>query len=119
MGPKANSIPWWLDVETANSWSNDTTVNTADLEGSVAFLKSTGVSSIGIYSGARHWSAIVGANSPTSSVNAPFAGLFNWVWMETNVDDPAGNCADSFSGGRVKYVQFPANGYDGDFVCPQ
>jgi len=38
------SGPWWLDVETANSWSANTAVNNADLQGSVDYLKQNGAS---------------------------------------------------------------------------
>lgn len=33
---------WWLDVETRNSWSPDTTANTADPEGMTAYLERIG-----------------------------------------------------------------------------
>ena len=37
---------WWLDVETANSWSANTAVNDADLQGSVDYLSQHGAGSI-------------------------------------------------------------------------
>jgi hypothetical protein len=44
----ATAAPWWLDVETANSWSTDTSTNRADLQGAVAALKAAGVTSVGV-----------------------------------------------------------------------
>lgn len=29
----ATSADWWLDVETANSWSTDTAMNVVDIQG--------------------------------------------------------------------------------------
>jgi hypothetical protein len=118
LGGNAATVPWWLDVETANSWSEDTEANAASIQGEVDQLRSMKISNIGIYSNPRHWGVITGADSPTSQVNRPFASLFNWTWAGAGISDVRTVCGGSFTGGRVVYVQFPAEGLDGDFLCP-
>ncbi len=118
LGGSVGTLPWWLDVETANSWSEDTDANAASIQGMVDQLRSMNVSGIGIYSNPRHWAVITGADSPTSQINRPFSSLFNWTWAGAGVADMRTVCAASFTGGRVVYVQFPAEGLDGDYLCP-
>jgi hypothetical protein len=113
----AVAAPWWLDVETANSWSTDTATNRADLQGAIAALRSAGVSSIGIYSTASMWSQITGATAPNSVVNDPFRALPNWVPGARNAKEAPSLCSRTFAGGPVKFVQYPTAGFDGDYAC--
>ena len=46
---------WWLDVETANSWRIDRTLNVAALHGAVDFLESMDVEEVGFYSTPLLW----------------------------------------------------------------
>src|SRR5437763_243942 len=55
------SGPWWLDVETANSWSSNVAVHDADLQSAVDYLSQHGASSGGFYSTASQWNAFTGA----------------------------------------------------------
>src|ERR1700758_4119616 len=41
---------WWLDVETANSWSDDVTQNRNSLQGEFDALMNRGVAMVGAYS---------------------------------------------------------------------
>lgn len=113
----AASMPWWLDVETANSWSTDTATNSADLQGAVDYLRSVHVTSIGIYAVASQWSQITGASTPGSSINDPFRSLPNWVPGARSAKDAATFCSRTFTGGRVKLVQYPSSSFDGDYAC--
>ena len=113
----AQAAPWWLDVETANSWSTDTSTNRADLQGAVAGLKAAGVASVGIYSTASMWSQITGATTSASPLNGPFSALPNWVPGARSVKDAPRLCSRTFSGGPVKLVQYPSAGFDGDYAC--
>ena len=79
IGPLAVSLPWWLDVETADSWSTDAPTNAADLEGVVASLRSMGVSNVGVYSTPRQWAAIVGVTTSSAPSDAPFGSPLDWV----------------------------------------
>lgn len=51
---------WWLDIETANSWStSDLSLNTYTINGIIATLQPNGTP-IGIYSTPAMWNAITG-----------------------------------------------------------
>lgn len=102
--------PWWLDVETANSWSSDTTTNTADLQGSIDYLSEHGATSVGVYSTASQWNVITGA--PQGFSTTP-----NWVPGGANAKQAPSLCGSSFTGGPVELVQYPAGKLDGDVAC--
>jgi hypothetical protein len=110
--------PWWLDVETANSWnSRDLTSNVAALQGYIERLTLLAPGQpVGIYSAAGQWATITGAASPSSSVNQPFAATPNWVAGFTAKTAPGG-CNRSFTGGVVRYVQYVSVGMDNDYAC--
>jgi len=114
----ASSVPWWLDVETANSWnSQDLTTNTAALGGYLARLADLAPSQpVGIYSAAGAWATITGAASATSPINDPFDTIPNWVAGATAKTAPS-FCTRSFTGGPVRYVQYVSNGIDNDYPC--
>ena len=102
--------PWWLDVETANSWSSNTAVNNADLQGSVDYLSQHGASSVGVYSTASQWNTITGTGTA-------FTGLPNWVAGSRSAKQAPTLCGSSFGGGPVQLVQYPAGKLDGDVAC--
>jgi hypothetical protein len=117
-GEGAALSPWWLDVEQANSWANDTTANAADLQGAIDYLRSVNVGVIGIYVLAADWENIVGAASAAAPQNAPFSGLPNWRPGPRTSADAVNWCTRTVTGGRVVFVQYPANGFDANVVCP-
>ena len=117
-GDGAALSPWWLDVEAANSWSNEITTNSADLQGAIDYLRSVNVGSIGIYALAADWENIVGAASPGAPQNAPYSPLPNWRPGATNGADALNWCTRTVTGGRVVFVQYPANGFDANLACP-
>ena len=119
----AAAAPWWLDVETANSWESlgtgapATSAQLANdlstIQGEVASFTSVGVSTVGIYSTSYQWSTIVGSSATSLAANN--------VWLPgyaTLSDAQAACTANSFTGGRVAMIQYPSNGLDGDYVCP-
>jgi hypothetical protein len=114
----ASSYPWWLDVETGNSWlsgSYGLAMNTADLQGMVYALTQSGATSIGVYSTDYQWGQIVGG-TPLGSL----AGLPDWIPGATTESGAASNCTTqtAFTGGAITYTQWqPRRGDDGDFVC--
>jgi hypothetical protein len=110
----AAQYPWWLDVEATNSWSDDSAVNAADIQGSIDYLRSVGVASIGVYSTSTDWEALVG---PPSAGAGPFGGLLNWRPGPNSPQEAPAWCDRTVTGGRVKFVQFPNNGFDADFAC--
>ena len=116
-GDGAALSPWWLDVEAANSWSDDHVSNAADLQGAVDFLHSVNVSIIGIYALAADWEDIVGATSASAGENGPFAVLPNWRPGARSNQDAPNWCSRSVTGGHVLFVQYPRSGFDANLSC--
>jgi hypothetical protein len=106
-----SSVAWWLDVETGNSWRTTTSLNVAALEGEVASLQANGISGIGFYSTSLQWRQITGSSSA-------FAAFPSWVAGAQSQKAAQSRCSGSgFTGGRVALAQYPASGFDADFVC--
>jgi hypothetical protein len=102
---------WWLDVETDNSWSSNTSVNVADLMGSIAYLRAQGVP-VGVYSTEYMWRRIAGGARLTDVPN----------WLAGARDGPmaARWCADptgSFTGGPLILIQWVENNLDNNHAC--
>jgi hypothetical protein len=99
---------WWLDVETANSWSATTSLNVTTLQGSIDFLRSAGVPTVGAYSTPSMWASITGnARLPIPT----------WVATGSTQAKAKTYCGSGFTGGGVALVQFPSGGFDGDITC--
>jgi hypothetical protein len=113
VGGMAAQVPWWLDVESVNSWAPDMSVNAADLQGALAYLQSQNVASVGVYGTSTDWEALIGP----ASASGPFGGLPNWRPGPNTPQDAPGWCQRTVTGGRVKYVQFPNAGFDTDLAC--
>jgi hypothetical protein len=109
----AAQYAWWLDVEAANSWSTDMSNNEMAVRGSLDYLHSVNVSSMGVYSTLTDWEALIGA----PSASGPFGGLLNWRPGPSGPQDAPSWCNRTVTGGRVKFVQFPAGGFDTDLAC--
>ena len=122
-GTVATSAPWWLDVETGNSWqslgtgaaptpaqfANDQAV----MLGELAFLSGRGIHSLGIYSTSYQWGQIAGATGKT------FAAYDAWLPGYASITDAQAACAiPAFSGGRTAMIQYSSNALDGDYICP-
>jgi hypothetical protein len=118
----ASSLPWWLDVETDNSWETlesaygQTATSRANdisaLEGEVSGLQSQGVSSIGFYSTSYQWGQITGGTGSTFSSDAA------WLAGYSSLVNAASGCgAASFTGGPVALTQYPSGSFDADYVC--
>jgi hypothetical protein len=118
----ASTAPWWLDIETANSWATSSTsgytsLNVATIRGFIDGLKSSGASgTVGIYSTGTQWGSITGLNATTSQTY--FSAQPDWVAGASSSRQASSDCSASFTGGRVALVQYPAGGFDGDLACP-
>jgi hypothetical protein len=101
---------WWLDVETANSWSGDTGANTSVIAGALAYLRGQQVD-VGIYSTRYQWGLITGG--------AQIPSVPNWVPGARSAAEAPGFCAAgrSFTGGPVVMTQF-TTAFDFDYLCP-
>jgi hypothetical protein len=129
IGPVAGQIPWWLDVETANSWNGDGVSNAADIQGAIEFLHSRGVPFVGVYSTGYQWSLITGgytvSSAPTYAADwshefVPLVRLTDvqgWVAGATTARGAATNCKTSFTGGPTVLAQYRSNKLDADLAC--
>ena len=105
---------WWLDVETANSWDADPTVNAQVIRGAIDELTNQGVV-VGIYSTSHQWTIIAGSYAP---------GLPIWkatgADLAAAVDACSGSTADhpNFAGGVPWLAQYGGSGFDQDYACP-
>jgi len=106
----ATSATWWLDVETANSWSSDSALNRVDIQGSIDFLRSV-VTVVGIYSTSFQWGQIT--NGEQLGAEVP-----NWLAGALNAKRAPGLCSSSFTGGKVLLVQYPSGAFDAEYACP-
>jgi len=107
--PVANE--WWLDVETANSWTSTTAFNVDALQGAADYLASVGASSVGFYSGSSSWQPITGNTNQ-------FASQPSWVPGAGTLANAQSKCGGTGpSGGTVAYAQYASGGYDGDWRC--
>lgn len=112
------SYPWWLDVETTNTWQGGTTtglqMNIVDIQGMQYALEAAGVK-WGIYSTGYQWTQITAGDTTT------FAGVPNWEPGARTERGAQSNCTSlsPFTGGASTIVltQWTAT-YDYDYPCP-
>ena len=99
---------WWLDIETANTWSSTTALNSADIHGMVDFFTGRSVT-VGIYSTGFQWNQITGGLT---------LGVPNWLAGASSTAQAVNWCttANPFSGGRVAMVQYTTT-VDTDVAC--
>lgn len=114
-----SDYPWWLDVETANSWETGArglANNVADLQGMVAALQAAGAPgsvSVGVYSTSYQWGVITGG-----SMDGTLGGLDDWIPGARRQSSAKSNCSlPSFTGGVVTITQWFSNPYDSDWAC--
>ncbi len=111
----AKRYPWWLDVETANTWQSDTTMNVAVLQGMIAGLQAAGATTIGAYSTSSQWDTITGG---TSSSSGSLYQIPSWIPGARTLSGAEANCAQaSFTGGTVTVTQWFGHPDDGDYAC--
>jgi len=115
LGPGATQTPsaneWWLDVESANSWEQNTANNVAELQGEVAYLQSQNVSSMGFYANANVWQTITGGTSL-------FASFPSWHAGSGSKHTAQSHCGTTgTTGGPTKYSQYFSGGFDADVRC--
>lgn len=114
----ATAAQWWLDIESANSWTRNDTANIDDIQGGLDYLSQnttnlgSGQGYVGIYTNSSSWSSITGS---TMTFNRyPF-----WAPGAT-ADTAAGTCTStsaSLTGGHIRYVQYQVNNFDNDYDC--
>ena len=102
---------WWLDVETANSWRADRTLNVATLHGAVDFLESMGVEEVGFYSTPLLWWRVTHGTDDFTDYPAWHAGGRTRSGAEDRCD------GDAFTGGELRMVQWVEDGLDRNVRC--
>lgn len=119
----AASAPWWLDIETANSWATTSTqgyaqLNIAAIKGFIAGLQGAGATGpVGIYSTAYQWNQITGLNAQTSPSGMGSA-LPDWVGGGGGLSQAQSNCSTGgFTGAIPTLTQYSSNGFDADYRC--
>lgn len=123
---RATAVPWWLDVETMNSWQNleagygpsyQAKLNdTAALSGAVRALWDAGITRVGIYSTSFQWRQITGGRAYTHDF---FHANPVWLAGYNDANDALSGCWDSsFTGGPVLMTQYlGATGFDANLRC--
>lgn len=97
----------WLDVEAANTWSNDPSLNVATLSGILdEFLDESPQTEVGVYSTVSAWRHIAG---DWSSLSVP-------EWVAPSSPDPFG-CEAGFAAGPVWISQATDGTLDTDTAC--
>jgi hypothetical protein len=102
---------WWLDVETANSWRIDRTLNVAALHGAVDFLESMGVEEVGFYSTPLLWWRVTRGTDEFADYPAWHAGGRTRTGAEDGCE------GEAFTGGELRMVQWVEGGLDRNVSC--
>jgi hypothetical protein len=104
---------WWLDVETANTWRLDHSLNVAALHGAVDFLESMDVAEVGFYSTPLLWWRVTFGTDDFDDHPAWHAGAHSHAGAEELCERDTG-----FTGGELRMVQWVEDGLDRNFRCP-
>lgn len=113
----AASQPWWLDVETANSWQSGSyglEMNVADLQGMEAAFAGNGIAAAGIYTTSSQWTTITGGD------HTDFAGVPDWVPGAQTERGAQSNCSQTpftGTGSKITITQWTGS-VDYDYPCP-
>ena len=102
---------WWLDVETANTWTRNITLNAQALRGGADYLAAVGAAGVGFYSSPLAWRSITGAAITLQGYKSWLAGFGT---LATAQDKCAG---PGFTGGGVRLAQYASAGFDADYDC--
>lgn len=102
---------WWLDVETANSWSStDLSLNRYTIQGIVDTFRQATTAPIGVYSTSFQWNVI------TAGYQAPVDA--DWVATgQKTLKRARAYCGSSgFTGAAIWLVQYVTT-IDNDYAC--
>jgi hypothetical protein len=111
LGVATTPTTWWLDIETANYWSPNKSVNAEAIQGATDFLRgSPNTSTIGVYSVSGAWNSIVGSSFQP--------GVPLWLAGGHTLARAGTMCSQSsFTGGPVTLVQYAGQSADADIAC--
>jgi hypothetical protein len=110
------AYPFWLDVETTNSWQNSTLLNTVDLEGMVYALQLAGVEHLGVYAFTPQWDQITGGS--ISLASGSLGASSDWIPVGGSLATAESGCQQLPSiGSALAMTQFASGPFDADFAC--
>ncbi len=103
-----SSQTWWLDIETSNDWTSDTSDNDQVIAGALTAIHQAGYAAA-IYSTDYQWNVIAGSYDPQVPAwyATGVATFFPQLWCS----------GTSFAGGPVYLVQGRAGSFDGAYSC--
>ncbi|MGH7903124.1 MAG: hypothetical protein ACREPA_03215 [Candidatus Dormibacteraceae bacterium] len=109
-GASLDARMWWLDVETGNTWSDDTFANSMVVRGAIDFLK-TAHRRVGVYSTPSIWRTIAGGYAP--------ADVPSWVAGATDGADYSMCFQPLWPGSTVPIFQYLPTGalFDRNHSC--
>ncbi len=107
-----SSDKWWLDVETENTWSRDTSQNIKSLQGTYDAIIANGAQLVGAYSTTAQWQTITGGWRN----NWPSWGATTWSTAQQASKYCLGH---EFTGGPSLLMQYQSNKskLDQDVAC--
>ncbi len=119
----ASTAPWWLDIETENSWATGSThgykaVNLAAIRGFIEGLIDAGAAApVGIYTTTSEWKAITGLTAHGTAAalgSSPPA----WDLASDTLRNARHNCGlVAFTGVKPTLAQYGNGSFDGDLRC--
>jgi hypothetical protein len=107
-----SSSKWWLDVETGNTWNQDSLQNQKSLQGEYDALAASGATTIGVYSTTAQWQSI----TKSWQNNWPSWGATTW----TTANQARTYCTGhQFTGGSSLLMQYKSrqSKLDQDVAC--
>ena len=103
-----SSQMWWLDIETMNTWSNNSDLNMIVIDAALDYFQAAGLP-VGIYSTPMQWRVIAGDFEP---------GVPVWTAGATSAAAAPRHCqSGGFAGGEVLMVQYIKDNFDHNYVC--
>lgn len=104
---------WWLDVEEANSWSDDQAVNRAVVQGAIDALNAHDIRA-GIYSVPYMWNYIMGKGyTPTQTIDGNAVPIPTWfpigIGSRTDALNACHTKASFIPGSPVWIIQYVAD----------
>ena len=105
-----HATQWWLDVETDNSWTNNTYVNRASIAGEAAAIEhATLIGRVGVYSYPGQWDLITGDwhnDMPNWAATGTLSRSVGKAFCKN----------EDFTGGGTWLTQYTVR-LDEDYVC--
>jgi len=111
LGETSVPLSWWMDIETANYWTADPSLNDQVIQGAIDFFQQTISGAVmGVYSAPSEWSTIAGPDYQP--------GVPTWLAGATSLAAASRLCSGtSLTGGPIALVQYATRRLDIDHAC--